>query len=214
MAQEAKSWDPGSIPGRDTSLDVPESSCLLSGPGLQPDSRYVHPLLLRQQRRREAWRWSSPWSGVVDQGSSRLLVFWGICYVWGPCRGERETRWRRGKRYGPSIECWVFLRCSVQQMIAGKTFSPKGYRRLPRTGKLLERLEAVQLHNRLAEQWEFERRPAFGPRGSEMSAAYLPTVPISSGQSRFGDRSPTSRPTTQKSRFVPICPDQHPKTRF
>ena len=40
---------------------------------------------------------------------------------------------------------------------------------------------------------------------------YLPTVPISSGQSRFGDRNPTSRPTTQKSRFVPICPDQRPK---
>ena len=41
MAQEAKSWDPGSIPGRDTSFDVPESSCLLSGPGLQLDSRYT-----------------------------------------------------------------------------------------------------------------------------------------------------------------------------
>ena len=41
MAQEAKSWDPGSIPGRDTSFDVPEFSCLLSGPGLQPDSRYT-----------------------------------------------------------------------------------------------------------------------------------------------------------------------------
>ena len=40
MAQEAKSWDPGSIPSRDTSFDVPESSCLLSGPGLQLDSRY------------------------------------------------------------------------------------------------------------------------------------------------------------------------------
>ena len=37
MAQEAKS---GSISGRDTSFDVPESSCLLSGPGLQLDSRY------------------------------------------------------------------------------------------------------------------------------------------------------------------------------
>ena len=33
--------DPGSIPGRDTSFDVPESSCLLSGPGLQLDSRYT-----------------------------------------------------------------------------------------------------------------------------------------------------------------------------
>ena len=43
MAQEAKSWDPGSIPGRDTSFDVPESSCLLSGPGLQLDSRYIPP---------------------------------------------------------------------------------------------------------------------------------------------------------------------------
>ena len=41
MAQEANSWDPGSIPGRDTSFDVPESSCLLSGPGLQLDSRYT-----------------------------------------------------------------------------------------------------------------------------------------------------------------------------
>ena len=43
---------------------------------------------------------------------------------------------------------------------------------------------------------------------------YLPTAPISSGQSRFEDRNPTSRPTTQKSRFVPICPDQRQKTRF
>ena len=37
MAQEANSWDSGSIPGRDTSFDVPESSCLLSGLWLQPD---------------------------------------------------------------------------------------------------------------------------------------------------------------------------------
>ena len=44
--------------------------------------------------------------------------------------------------------------------------------------------------------------------------AYLPTVPFSPGQSRFGDRNPTSRPTTQKSRFVPICPDQRPKHGF
>ena len=42
MAQEANSRDPSSILGRrDTSFDVPESSCLLSGPGLQPDSRYT-----------------------------------------------------------------------------------------------------------------------------------------------------------------------------
>ena len=41
MAQEANSWDPSSILGRDTSFDVPKSSCLLSGPGLQPDSRYT-----------------------------------------------------------------------------------------------------------------------------------------------------------------------------
>ena len=32
MAQEANSLDSGSIPGLDTSLDVPESSCLLPGP--------------------------------------------------------------------------------------------------------------------------------------------------------------------------------------
>ena len=42
MAQEANSWDPSSILGRDTSFDVPESSCLLSGPGLQPEFRYTH----------------------------------------------------------------------------------------------------------------------------------------------------------------------------
>ena len=40
MVQEARFWDPRSIPGRDTLFDFPESSCLLSGPGLQPDSRY------------------------------------------------------------------------------------------------------------------------------------------------------------------------------
>ena len=44
MAQESISWDPGSIPGHDTSFDVPESSCLLSGPGPQPDSRYMYGL--------------------------------------------------------------------------------------------------------------------------------------------------------------------------
>ena len=47
-------------------------------------------------------------------------------------------------------------------------------------------------------------------RGGFFPRSYLPTVPISSGQSRFEDRNPTSRPTTQKSRFVPICPDQRP----
>ena len=41
MAQQANSWDPGSIPGGNTSFDVPESSCLLSGPWLQLDSRYI-----------------------------------------------------------------------------------------------------------------------------------------------------------------------------
>ena len=41
MAHEASSWDPGSIPGRNTSFDVPESSYLLSGPLLQRDSRYT-----------------------------------------------------------------------------------------------------------------------------------------------------------------------------
>ena len=40
MAQEANSWDPSSILGRDTSFDVLESSCLLSAPWLQLDSRY------------------------------------------------------------------------------------------------------------------------------------------------------------------------------
>ena len=37
MAQEANSGDPDSIPAR----DVPESSRLLSGPGLQLDSGYT-----------------------------------------------------------------------------------------------------------------------------------------------------------------------------
>ena len=43
---------------------------------------------------------------------------------------------------------------------------------------------------------------------------YLPTVPISSGQSRFGDRNPTSRPTTPKSRFIPFCPINAQKHDF
>ena len=38
MAQQTNSWDPGSIPGRDTSFDVPEFSCLLSGAWLQLES--------------------------------------------------------------------------------------------------------------------------------------------------------------------------------
>ena len=40
MAQEANSWDRGPIPGDDTSFDVLESSCLLSGPWLHLESRY------------------------------------------------------------------------------------------------------------------------------------------------------------------------------
>ena len=43
---------------------------------------------------------------------------------------------------------------------------------------------------------------------------YLPTVPISSGLSRFGDPNPTSRPTTPKSRFFPICPGKQPRNDF
>ena len=41
MAQEGNPciWAPGSIPGRDTSFDVPESSFLLSGPWLHLESR-------------------------------------------------------------------------------------------------------------------------------------------------------------------------------
>ena len=39
MAQEANSWDPGSIAGCDTSLNVPETSCFLSGPWLHLESR-------------------------------------------------------------------------------------------------------------------------------------------------------------------------------
>ena len=38
MAQKTNSWNPGSIPGRDTSFDVHEFSCLLSDPGLQMNS--------------------------------------------------------------------------------------------------------------------------------------------------------------------------------
>ena len=41
--------------------------------------------------------------------------------------------------------------------------------------------------------------------------AYLPTVPISSGQSQFGDQNPMSHPTTQKSRFVPILSRSTPQ---
>ena len=41
LAQEANSWDPGSIPGRNTSFDVPESSFLLSGPWIQLESRHT-----------------------------------------------------------------------------------------------------------------------------------------------------------------------------
>ena len=43
MAQEATSWDPGSIPGRDASFDFLESSGLLSGTWLQlgPDTLEV-----------------------------------------------------------------------------------------------------------------------------------------------------------------------------
>ena len=41
MAQEANSWDPGSIPGRDTSFDVPESSCLLSTLAPAADSNWI-----------------------------------------------------------------------------------------------------------------------------------------------------------------------------
>ena len=40
-AQEANSWDPGPIPGHNTSFDAPDSSCLFSGPWLHLESRYT-----------------------------------------------------------------------------------------------------------------------------------------------------------------------------
>ena len=106
--------------------------------------------LLRQQRRGKVWRWSSPWSGVVDKGYSLLPVFWGKCHGWGPCRGERFGE-DAGKDMG--LQSNEYFCDAVCGDIARKTSSPKGHRRLPRTGKLLNRLEAAQQHNRLAEQW-------------------------------------------------------------
>ena len=41
IVQEANSWDLGLIPGRETSFEVPESSCLLSCPWLQLRPRYI-----------------------------------------------------------------------------------------------------------------------------------------------------------------------------
>ena len=88
---------------------------------------------------------------------------------------------------------------------------------------LLFKLFVLQVYMHEPIMWKLSDRRGIDPETfrSESAAwlpacttAYLPTVPISSGQSRFGDRNPTSRPTTQKNRFVPICPDQRPKTRF
>ena len=46
-----------------------------------------------------------------------------------------------------------------------------------------------------------------------ITSTYMPTVPISrsSGRSRFGESKPTSRPTTTKDDFFPICIDKQLK---
>ena len=72
--------------------------------------------------------------------------------------------------------------------------------------------QSLHIHqNTVLTGWPFKYNQT---RRETCTEPYLPTVPISSGQSRFGDRNPMSRLTTQKSRFVPFCPDQRPKTRF
>ena len=66
-----------------------------------------------------------------------------------PCRGERL-----GEDTGKDtcLQSNEYFCDAVCGDIARKTSSPKGHRRLPRTGKLLKGLEAAQQHNRLAEQ--------------------------------------------------------------
>ena len=66
-----------------------------------------------------------------------------------PCRGERLGEDAGKDTCLQSKEHFCDAVCGD---IASKTSSPKGHRRLPRTGKLLKGLEAAQQHNRLAEQ--------------------------------------------------------------
>ena len=95
MAEEANSWDPSSILGRDTSFDVPESSCLLSGPGLQPDSRYnaapCHSQKVERKRTSVSQRMQMPCSWrrrsladlrvrMVQRSSGRPT---GTMWMWG-----------------------------------------------------------------------------------------------------------------------------------
>ena len=66
----------------------------------------------------------------------------------------REAPRRRQKNHMPSIEwsdCFCDAVCAWWHC-KGIVLS-KGHRHLPRTGQLLERLEAVKQHNQLAEQW-------------------------------------------------------------
>ena len=114
--------------------------------------------LLRQQRWGKCGGWARHEAELSTMEGSSL----GCC----PCFGEfvafevlaeeRDSERTRGKRRAEkdaclqsNDECFYNAVCGD---IARKTSSPKGHRRLPRTGKLLERLEAVQQHNRLAEQ--------------------------------------------------------------
>ena len=73
MAQEANSRDLGSIPGRDTSFDVPESSCLLSGPWHQLDSCYMHGIAGSQSLAVDV-SWTSPSETSEAQQGAPLQV--------------------------------------------------------------------------------------------------------------------------------------------
>ena len=98
---------------------------------------------------------------------------------------------------GPAYHC---LSAQLPPVMARNPSSERAFRRRP--SYHLPLVSFAHLYGARPERASFS-----------LPFSYLPTVPISSGQSRFGDENPTSRPTTQKSRFVPICPDQRPKTR-
>ena len=111
MAQEANSCNPGSILGRDTSFDVPESSCLLSGPGLQLDSRY----------NRDTFSCEPTHSRLTTIIESMSMTFENLPIVWIISKyGANFTRSNTGRDPLPAVLCGnaIFRRYRMKPPVA------------------------------------------------------------------------------------------------
>ena len=88
----SRCWDLGSMPGRDASFDVPESSYFLSGPRLQLESRYTRSRgWLETRAGRQVLRRRIVLRGTVKHVKSTVALDGGI---W--LRRVVQRLWRRG----------------------------------------------------------------------------------------------------------------------